>query len=115
MTGRIVHVELVGAAYDVVIEAGLLGRLGTLVAAVAPSRSAVLAVDERIVASHGEQALGSLRDAGYATTVITLTAEESHKKLATVTRMYDQMLRGEVLPARSSPVVAGASSSRPGR
>ena len=54
---RVVHVELTGAAYDVVIEPGLLGRLGTLVAAVAPSPSAVLAVDERLVAPHGEPAL----------------------------------------------------------
>ncbi|MCH7797873.1 MAG: 3-dehydroquinate synthase [Planctomycetes bacterium] len=106
MTGRVVHVELTGAAYDVVIEPGLLARLGTLVAAVAPSPSAILAVDERIVTPHGEPALRSLREAGYATTVITLTAEESHKTLATVSRMYEQMLRSEVLPARTSPVVA---------
>ncbi len=109
MTGHdvhVVHVELTGAAYDVVIEPGLLGRLGTLVAAVAPSPSAVLAVDERIVTPHGEPALRSLQDAGYATTVITLTAEESHKKLATVSRMYEQMLASDVLPERSSPVVA---------
>ncbi len=109
MTGHdvhVVHVELTGASYDVVIEPGLLARLGTLVAAVAPSQSAILAVDERIVTAHGEPALRSLREAGYATTVIALTAEESHKQLATVTRMYEQMLRSEVLPSRTSPVVA---------
>ena len=106
MTGNVVHVELAGGAYDVVIEPGLLGRLGTLVAAVAPSPSAVLAVDERIVHTHGEAALHSLREAGFATTVIALRAEESHKTLATVSRMYDQMLAGEVLPERSSPVVS---------
>ena len=106
MMGRVVRVELSDAAYDVVIEAGLLGRLGTRVAAVAEIGSAVLAVDERIVTVHGEPALRSLQEAGFTTTVITLTAEESHKTLATVHDMYQQMLGGDVRPSRSSPVIA---------
>jgi 3-dehydroquinate synthase len=106
MMGRVERVELSDAAYDVVIEAGLLGQLGDRVAAVAEIGSAVLAVDERIVTAHGEPALRSLHEAGFTTTVITLTAEESHKTLATVHDMYEQMLGGDVRPSRSSPVIA---------
>jgi len=106
VSGRIIHVPLGDAAYDIVIEPGLLGRLGELVAGVADRPVAVLAVDEQIETTHGAAANRSLQDAGFTTTVITLAADESRKTLATVHRMYEQMLGGAVRPTRGSPVVA---------
>ena len=106
MSGRIIHVALGDAAYDVVIEPGLLDRLGELVAAVADRPAAVLAVDERIATTHGALANRSLQDAGFTTTVVTLAADESRKTLDTVQGMYQKMLAGAVRPTRGSPVVA---------
>ncbi len=106
MSGRVIHVALRDAAYDVVIEPGLLGRVGELVAGVADRPSAVLAVDDKIEATHGAVVQRSLQDAGFTTTVITLEADESHKSLASVEGMYERMLAGTVRPTRSSPVIA---------
>ncbi len=107
MNSRDVHVELGDAAYDVTIELGSLSRLGTLVAAVTRGPGALLAVDERIASDHGEVALNSLRDAGFTETItVTLTAEESHKTLATAGRVYESMLGADRPLERGSPVIA---------
>ena len=106
MSGRVIHVAIGDAAYDIIIEPGLLGRLGELVAGVADRPGAVLAVDERIETTHGAAADRSLQDAGFTPTVVTLAADESCKTLATVQGMYEQMLAGAVRPTRGSPVVA---------
>ncbi|MHC4127673.1 MAG: 3-dehydroquinate synthase [Planctomycetota bacterium] len=105
---RLVHVGLPGAPHDVTIEPGLLGRLGALVADVAASPKALLAVDERIAGDHGAVALGSLREAGYAVTVAPLVAREARKSLDAVRGLYEVMLSGDSSAGldRSSPVVA---------
>jgi 3-dehydroquinate synthase len=107
---RVVHVGLAGAAHDITIEAGMLRRLGALVAAVAPSPGALLAVDERIAADHGAGALASLQEAGYEVTVAPLVARESRKTLDTVRGLYESMLAagadGAASLDRGSPVVA---------
>ncbi|MHC4801101.1 MAG: 3-dehydroquinate synthase [Planctomycetota bacterium] len=107
---RVVHVDVAGASHDITIEPGLLARVGTLVADVAASPAALLAVDEKIAGDHGAAALGSLREAGYTATVAPLTARESAKTLDTVRSLYDVMLsaggHGRGGLDRSSPVVA---------
>jgi len=107
---RVVHVNLAGASHDITIEPGLLGRVGALVADVAASPAALLAVDEKIAGDHGAAVLGSLREARYTATVAPLTARESAKTLDTVRSLYDVMLsagaRGQGGLDRSSPVVA---------
>ena len=107
---RVVHVNLAGASHDITIEPGLLGRVGALVAGVAASPAALLAVDERIAGDHGATVLGSLREARYTATVAPLTARESAKTLDTVRSLYDVMLsagaQGQGGLDRSSPVVA---------
>lgn len=106
MAARVVHVRLPDTAYDVMIEPGLLERLGTITAAIAPSRAALLAVDERIAAGHGEVALRTLREAGYTTFAVRLIADEAHKTLDAVRRMYQAMLGAGGRIERGSPVVA---------
>jgi 3-dehydroquinate synthase len=106
---RVVHVNLAGASHDITIEPGLLGRVGALVADVAASPAALLAVDEKIAGDHGAAVLGSLREARYTATVAPLTARESAKTLDTVRSLYDVMLsagaNGQGGLDRSSPVV----------
>ncbi|MEE8459703.1 MAG: 3-dehydroquinate synthase [Phycisphaerales bacterium] len=106
MSGRVIHVALGDTAYDVIIEPGLLSRLGELVAGLGDRPAAVLAVDQQIQKTHGAAADRSLRDAGFTPTLVVLKADESHKTLETVQGMYEQMLAGPVRPTRDSPVVA---------
>jgi 3-dehydroquinate synthase len=107
---RVVHVGLPGAAHDITIEPGLLSRLGALVAGVAASPRALLAVDERIAGDHGGVAQDSLREAGYAVTVVPLVAREADKNLEAVRGLYEVMLSGGSGSGagldRGSPVVA---------
>ncbi len=104
MTGTTIHVSLAEAAYDVMIEPGLLRRLGSIVAQIAGPTKALLAVDERIASDHGLVAQRSLHDAGFAPTTIQLTARESEKSLPPAQRLYEAMLGGGL--DRSSLVVA---------
>ncbi|MHC4219155.1 MAG: 3-dehydroquinate synthase [Planctomycetota bacterium] len=109
---RVVTVNLGAASHDITIDPGSLPRLGALVADVAPSRGALLAVDEKIAGAHGAVAAESLRDAGFSVAVTPLAARETLKTLDTVRSLYDTMLAG--LGAendgagldRGSPVVA---------
>ncbi|MHC4414775.1 MAG: 3-dehydroquinate synthase [Planctomycetota bacterium] len=101
---RTIHVRLGDASYDVTIEPGLLERLGSLVARVAPSRQVLLAVDERIASRHGLVAGKSLEAAGCAPVAVHLAAAESHKTLTTVQQIYQAMLAGGL--ERRDPVVA---------
>ncbi len=98
--------RLPGAAYDVMIGPGLLERLGTIAAGLSPSHAALLAVDERIAAGHGEGALRSLREAGFTPITVRLIAEESHKTLDAVRRVYQAMVSAGGRFERGSPVVA---------
>ncbi|MCH8165983.1 MAG: 3-dehydroquinate synthase [Planctomycetes bacterium] len=104
MTGTTIHVSLADAAYDVMIEPGLLRRLGSIVAQIAGPTKALLAVDERITSGHGLVAQRSLHEAGFTTTTIQLAARELEKSLPTAQRLYEAMLGGGL--DRSSPVVA---------
>ncbi|MCH8152895.1 MAG: 3-dehydroquinate synthase [Planctomycetes bacterium] len=104
MTGTTIHVSLADAAYDVMIEPGLLRRLGSIVAQITGPTKALVGVDERIASGHGLVAQRSLHEAGFTTTTIQLTARESHKTLPTAQRLYEAMLGGGL--DRSSPVVA---------
>jgi 3-dehydroquinate synthase len=106
MSGRVINVALSDTSYDVVIEPGLLARIGELVAGVCDGPAAVLAVDRAIQTTHGAVADRSLRDAGFTPTLIALSADESCKTLSAVHEMYEQMLAGQVRPTRESPVVA---------
>ncbi|MHC5022540.1 MAG: 3-dehydroquinate synthase [Planctomycetota bacterium] len=99
-----VHVKLPGHTYQVMIEPGLLARLGEIVHAVAPHERPLLAVDERIAATHGEMARQSLVDAGCTVAVHALVASESEKTLPAVHALYDAMLAARL--ERRSPVVA---------
>jgi 3-dehydroquinate synthase len=106
MSARVVHVRVPGAAHDVTIGPGVLDRLGGIAAGLTASRAALLAVDERIAAGHGERAIASLREAGFTPISVRLIAEERHKTLDAVRRVYQAMLSAGGRFERGSPVVA---------
>jgi 3-dehydroquinate synthase len=100
----IVSVNLPANPYAVRIEPGLLRDLGRQTREVAPHERALLAVDERIGATHGAVAADSLAAAGFSVTRHPLTSDEKHKTLDVVRGMYAAMLSAKL--ERRSPVIA---------
>jgi 3-dehydroquinate synthase len=101
---RAIDVELPGTHYRILVEEGLLGRLGAITASVAPHERALLAIDAGIAGSHGRTARDALAAAGYDVAVQEIVAEEQRKTLATVSAIYERMLASRL--ERRSPVVA---------
>lgn len=99
-----VNVELEQHAYDIVIEPGLLERIGESVRAVAPHARCALISDEQVDAIYGDVASASLRSAGYEPTRACLPAGESGKNLASVEKLYAALLADRL--ERRSPVIS---------
>ncbi len=100
----IVEIKLPHHRYPVVIEPGLLSRLGTLTRDAAPHDLAALFSDGNVAETFGRSASNALQQAGYAVTSHALSPGESYKTLDTVRALYDVMLDGRL--ERRSPVVA---------
>jgi 3-dehydroquinate synthase len=100
----VVRVELGPRSYDVVIEPGILDRLGEEVRAVAPHARCALFADAAVARSCGTRALAALEAGGFRVTWAELPSGESHKTLASVARLYDALLDARL--ERRSPVIA---------
>ncbi len=90
--------------YDILIEPGLLARLGEIVRTVAAHRRCALLSDEAVFARFGDRAAASLQIAGYSVTRAAFVAGETHKNLDTVARLYDVLLNDRL--ERRSPLIA---------
>jgi 3-dehydroquinate synthase len=101
---RMIEITLPTQSYRVLIEPGLLDRLGELVAEAAPAGRVALVVDRNIVQPHGEAARRSLEKNGCDVLVHELVAEERAKTLESVQEVYAAMLAHRL--ERRSPVVA---------
>ena len=90
--------------YAILVEEGLLARVGDHVRGVAPHRRCLLAMDANVAQPHGALVTRSLERVGYEVATATLTALEQHKTLETVQAVYRVMLDARL--ERTSPVVA---------
>ncbi|NUQ37915.1 MAG: 3-dehydroquinate synthase [Caldilineales bacterium] len=81
-----------GQGYDVLIGAGLLAALPQLLARRGLNGAAAILSDEHVAPRWGEQALAALTAAGRPARLITLPAGERHKHLATIARIYDDLV-----------------------
>ena len=104
MTEISVNLPPPAESYSIVIEQGLLARVGQRVGAVTPHARCLLAMDANVVEPHGAVVLKSLRDAGYEVATAALTADEKHKTLDAVESLYRVMLDARL--ERRSPVIA---------
>lgn len=90
--------------YDVRIDAGLLGQMGTLVRQVAPAPTCGLVSDSNVAALYLRPARESLEAAGYRVIEYVFPAGESHKTLQTAAGGLDVLLSARV--ERATPLVA---------
>jgi 3-dehydroquinate synthase len=99
-----VHVNVAPAAYDVVIEPGLLRHLGGMFTKLTGSKKVGLVTDTNVARHHLAPALNSLNSEGIEVIPCVLPAGEEHKTLENVGKIYDK-----VLPAgidRRTPLMA---------
>ncbi len=90
---HVIPVESPDGTYEIRIGEGVLRDLGETLRRVGLDGPAVAVVSDANVAPlYGEQALESLRDAGYEPTLIQIPAGERHKNLDTVRLLYTRFL-----------------------
>ncbi|MEM1445306.1 MAG: 3-dehydroquinate synthase [Planctomycetota bacterium] len=103
-----VNLSLPGHAYDILVEAGGLARLGELVRAAVPSVSAggraALITDEGVEPYHGRAVAAAMQAQGLDTTVHVIPVSEKKKTLGTVNTLYTLLL--ESRHERGHPVVS---------
>lgn len=102
---RSITLRTASGASVITIEPGQLTRLGELVRShLRDADRALLVVDEAVANTHADVAWRSLERADIAAGVATVHAAEANKSLATVERLYAEMLAARL--ERTSPVIA---------
>jgi 3-dehydroquinate synthase len=89
-----VHVDLAARSYDVIVEAGILGRAAEAFAAagISPRRTAVVS-DETVAPLHAKTLLDSLESAGFPCSLHTAPAGEASKSMTQVEALCRGMIR----------------------
>lgn len=100
----VVPVALPHHRYEVIVEPGVLDRLGAIARELAPHNRCAVLADEHVFEIHGGRAVAALEAAGYAVTLGTMPPGEANKTLETVRKMYDVLLDDRL--ERRSPVIA---------
>jgi len=90
---KTVRVELAERSYDIVIAAGSRARVGELCRGLGLGSRCLVVTDEMVGPLYGRPVIEGLRGAGFAVESVTIAAGEQAKTLATVERLYDDMLR----------------------
>lgn len=100
----VVKITLPHHRYEIVIEPGVLGRVGSRVRDLAPHARCGVVADRAVWDLHGETLERSLEEAGYGITSSHLEPGEASKGLETVADLYDVMVDARL--ERGSPIVA---------
>jgi shikimate kinase/3-dehydroquinate synthase len=103
MLGRF-HVSGMGHSYDVRVQAGGLQSLGEGIVARGMRGPCMLVSDENVGALYGDEAMKSVRRAGFDVHKVILPAGESNKNLASISRLWESFLAAGL--ERGSTVVA---------
>lgn len=86
------HVALGANSYDILIERGLIDRIGPLLRPVADCPRAFVLTDENVGALYGERVLKSLEQAGYKARLMALPPGEATKALSSLGGIYQALL-----------------------
>jgi 3-dehydroquinate synthase len=92
----VVRVALGERGYDIVIGRGLLGRLGTRVAALRPGAAAAIVTDETVARHHLPAAEAALAVAGVRTARVVVPAGEGSKRWSMIERVCDALLAEKI-------------------
>jgi len=103
---RTVTVDLGPRSYYVCVAAGLIGRLGQIVASLGDVSQAIVVTDSNVGPLYGQRVVESLTGAGLTTATLDFPAGEANKTLATYGRLLDGLLGREPAIDRDCMVVA---------
>jgi len=98
------RVQTPTGTYAVHVGDGLLERVGRLMSETDLRGRATIVADAAVAGIYGEQALASLRDAGFDAEMTTIPGGEQHKHTATVNAVYDRLIDRKA--ERGDPIVA---------
>ena len=88
---RIVKVSLGDRSYEIKIQTGLLGRLGSECSRLELGKKCAVISDTNVGSCYAAPALNSLRQAGFEPVLLTMPAGETAKSLKNVQRCYDEL------------------------
>jgi len=103
-TVQSVTVNLPSGKYDILVEPGLLGRIGVELRRLSKSAKAGIVTDSHVAGLHLQTLENSLRGAGFEPISATVPAGGQHKTMAMLLPMYDRFLSARI--ERSTPIVA---------
>ena len=101
---KIIKVNLGERSYPIIIQPGLLNRIGRILSLLQFSGKAVIITDKNIAPLYLGQVVSSLKKAKIKCISYIIPAGESQKSLATVNRIYDFLLRNKI--ERSDIIIA---------
>jgi 3-dehydroquinate synthase len=102
--GQVVKLSLKDHASDIIVEPGLVARIGQVVVERSASRKVAIITDSNVGPVFLSPLETSLRSAGFETTSAVMPAGESRKNLSTLLPVYDQLLSAKI--ERSTPIIA---------
>lgn len=101
---KVLHVNLPGREYDILMEKNLLSNCGDLIAKRLSPAKAVVVTDETVNALYGNRVCDSIAASGTAVKRVVLPAGETTKCLAQLSRIYSEALSFSV--TRKDVIVA---------
>ena len=104
VTIRVPLVEKRDASYDILIKAGLVQQLGTILKEYCPAAAYALISDSHVGKLYGEELVGQLSAVGYRVELLTFPAGEWNKTRETWASLSDRMLAAKF--GRDSAVIA---------
>jgi 3-dehydroquinate synthase len=99
-----VTVDLHERSYPIIIGHGTLEQIGPLVAAKLKARRAAVVTNPIVGKLYGRRVATSLQQAGCEVVSVQIPDGEEHKNLASLSRVYDRLLRQRI--DRDSPIIA---------
>lgn len=100
-----VEVSLGERSYEILIDRGLIPKLGTLVRQALPkAQRALIITDTNVASKYGAMAKASLEQAGFATMMAKVPAGEASKSLAQAYNLYTACINAQL--ERSSVIIA---------
>ena len=100
-----VTVNLGPRSYHILVGAGLLGELGSLLQHYRLTTPRLALVTDSLVSKiYREKVVGILQHAGFTPWVVEIPAGEEHKNLAWLAFLYDKLIEGRI--ERNAPLIA---------
>src|SRR3989339_1749068 len=93
---KIIKVRLGARSYPIIIQPGLINRIGRSLALFKFSGNAIIITDRNVASLYFNKVVSSLRKSGLTCLSCIIPAGEEQKSLATVNRIYDFLLRNKI-------------------